>query len=208
MTKKSLYTIHREAWLGCTRCELHRHRKTVVLCRGQLPCDVLFVGEAPGESENVLGQPFVGPAGQLLDKIITKVIRPWLEDPKKTVDGNDHSLRWAFTNLVACIPHNEDGNKYEVPKESIKACQPRLVGLAKIAKPKLVVQVGTLSEKHWKAKDWEAHVSPTDVPRFVKIDHPAFILRNDVSNRGLLIQKCEAVLEDAFLETFGSYPGS
>jgi uracil-DNA glycosylase len=62
----------------------------VVLCRGRLPCDVLFVGEAPGVSEDVLGRPFVGPAGKLLDTIVERAL--------------DGQYDCAMTNLVACIP--------------------------------------------------------------------------------------------------------
>jgi uracil-DNA glycosylase len=193
------YAKHKADWLGCTRCQLADRRTKVVLVRGKLPCDILFVGEAPGESEDVLGSPFVGPAGQLLDQIVGGVMDNWLSG----TDGG-HSLRWAFTNLVGCIPHNEQGNKYDVPKAAIQQCRPRLIQLCSLARPKLVVQVGALAEKHWDAKLWDIHLPKLDKPQFVRIDHPAFILRAGIQDRGLLIQKCEATLEDAVLEVFGS----
>lgn len=189
MKRKSLYAQHRDDWLTCTRCPLHEHRRNVVLCRGKIPADVLFVGEAPGESEDVLGSPFKGPAGQLLDEMIADAF-------------SDLDMRVAFTNLVGCIPHGEDGNKYDVPKEALKACRPRLVELCKLVKPRLVVQVGVLSAKHWTVKDWEALIDRDVVPTFVKIDHPAFILRSSEADRGLLVQRCVVVLSDAAESTF------
>lgn len=196
------YAKHKAEWLGCTRCLLADHRIKVVLARGKLPCDILFVGEAPGESEDILGSPFVGPAGQLLDQIVERTIgNAWAEDPK----GQGGGLRWAFTNLVACIPHNEQGNKYDVPKVAIQECRPRLIQLCALARPKLLIHVGALAEKHWDAKLWDIHLPDLEKPQFVRIDHPAFILRAGIQDRGLLIQKCEATLEDATLEVFGSY---
>lgn len=55
---------------GCTRCKLSKGRKTIVFGDGVIPADLMFVGEAPGENEDLEGLPFVGPAGQLLTKMI------------------------------------------------------------------------------------------------------------------------------------------
>ena len=221
------YIKHREKWKDCTRCLLHEHRRKIVLCRGKIPADVLFVGEAPGESEDVLGSPFVGPAAQLLDSLIEQAfsrVSHSLMTPadcdcggytgrcnicdgglglckrcgKGEVELSEPCtpLRTAFTNLVACIPHNESGDKYDVPKVAIKECRPRLVELCKLVKPKLVVQVGTLAKKHWDVKDWEALIDAKAVPTFVKIDHPAFIIRSNVADQGLLIQRVVVTLSD------------
>ncbi len=62
---------HIADWESCTRCPLHTTRRWVVLGRGTLPCDVLFVGEAPGNSENDIGKPFIGQAGKILDSLIS-----------------------------------------------------------------------------------------------------------------------------------------
>lgn len=84
------FSDHVDRWKHCTLCPLHKVRRQVVLARGKLPADVLMVGEAPGLSEDVLGAPFTGPAGQLLDRIITAT--------------ELENYRIAFTNLVGCIP--------------------------------------------------------------------------------------------------------
>lgn len=172
------YQQHVKDWGTCTRCPLHLTRKRVVLVRGQLPCDVLFVGEAPGRSEDVLGQPFVGPAGQLLDRIIKSA------DRRVTI--------YAFTNLVACIPLGDDGNKTAEPShESILACRPRLGNLIKIAQPKLVACVGSLAEDH--------------VPELVSVPivhivHPAAILRAPTAQQGMMVKKAVVTLAAALEE--------
>ena len=63
----SSFQQHREKWRDCQSCLLNKCRNRVVMARGKLPSPILFIGEAPGESENVVGLPFVGPAGRLLD---------------------------------------------------------------------------------------------------------------------------------------------
>ncbi len=68
----SKYQEYKKQWKGCKRCPLYKTRRKIVHCRGSLPCDIFFLGEAPGDSEDLLGKPFVGPAGKLLDRIIAK----------------------------------------------------------------------------------------------------------------------------------------
>jgi uracil-DNA glycosylase len=161
----SSYGRHKARWINCTRCSLCEKRNKVCLARGTIPCDVLFLGEAPGVSEDVLGSPFVGPAGHLLDRIIEESI--------------PDEVDYALTNLVACIPKDEDNDKVgEPPEEAINACAPRLKEFVRICRPNRVILVGTLAHKHFKE----------DVPT-VKILHPAAILRLDVSQRGLAIQR-------------------
>lgn len=179
----SAYQQHVARWSNCTACALCERRKKVVLVRGKLPATVLFIGEAPGQSEDVLGVPFVGPAGQLLDEIIDDAVsHSDLQEPP----------RMAWTNLVACIPKDESNSKVsEPPLESIESCAGRLKEIVAIANPRLVVMVGKLSEKH---------VKPTEVHRrrYVGIVHPAAILRIDITQRGLMIQRCRSILSDAF----------
>lgn len=61
---------HAEKWRDCHLCDLCSQRDRIVLAKGDVPCDLLIIGEAPGESENVTGLPFTGPAGHLLGKIV------------------------------------------------------------------------------------------------------------------------------------------
>lgn len=196
MTK---FQQHLATWSNCTACSLCERRSKVVLVRGVLPAEVLFIGEAPGESENVIGRPFVGPAGKLLDTIIYEAL------------GDNY--RYALTNLVACIPYDETGNKAGEPeKEAIQACAPRLGEIVRIAKPKLIVRVGSLSKKwvtgspgaagyelifgnvHKVVVDW----APTI--RFADVIHPAAIIRQNVAMQGLSIQKAVVTIANAVEE--------
>lgn len=171
------YQKHKQKWCNCQKCELHRRRHRVVLGRGALPAKVLFVGEAPGASEDVIGKPFVGPAGKLLDHVIREAAFP-------------AATSYAITNLVACIPLDEEGEKTaEPPKDCVKTCAVRLGEFAGLCCPSLVVYVGKLSAKH----------GPKTLGnvRSVKLIHPAAILRMDVSQKGLAIQRSIVTLRDA-----------
>lgn len=172
------YAQHRLNWQGCTACDLHCHRKRVVLMRGYCPAPVLFIGEAPGESEDVLGRPFIGPAGHLLDNLIERAGIP-----------EDHC---AFTNLIACIPRdNEDAKLITPPKFAIDACRPRLEECVRLVKPKLIVMVGKEAEQHTPFHEGIYQVG---------IVHPAYILRAHVAQRGLLEQRCVIGMEEAYEE--------
>lgn len=210
----SLYQLHVEKWKDCNLCPLCETRNKVVLARGQIPCDVLMVGEAPGNSENVLGRPFVGPAGKLLDEIIAEALKGLGETVDiggfdgqgiPLMDWASLDLRIAFTNLVACIPLGEEGKKTAEPsKESILACSERLIEFTMICKPRLIVRVGELSRK-WVATLFDnAQVwDKLDKPAVITITHPAAILRADVTQKSLAIQRCIVTLRDAFQNTFG-----
>ncbi len=84
------YTNYRAKWKDCQRCKSSNSRTEIVLARGKVPAPILFIGEAPGASEDALGKPFIGPAGKVLDDIITVAL--------------DGQYDYALTNLVACYP--------------------------------------------------------------------------------------------------------
>lgn len=188
-TGLSPFADHVARWSGCRRCDLCETRGKVVLARGKLPCDVLFIGEAPGESENVLGRPFVGPAGSLLDWMIGQ-----------SFEGL--TVRWAMTNIVGCIPRDEAGVKTHEPSpEAVAACRPRLVELVRIAKPRLLVTVGLTAKKNVPTPDDFAPVDwlpkPQEFLEYLDIIHPAAILRGNISQQPLAIQKTIVALADA-----------
>lgn len=175
------YQRHVARWKNCKRCNLCEQRQTVVLARGRVPCDVLFVGEAPGVSEDVLGVPFVGPAGKLMDEAI-----------RIALDGQHD---YALTNLICCVPLDEDGAKAkEPPKEAILACEGRLKEFTVLCRPRLVVTVGKLADKHFEV--------PQDipVPLIINVVHPAAILRMDVSQKGLAFQRMVVTIRDTVEE--------
>lgn len=196
MTK---FQLHKQRWGDCTDCPLCEGRQQVVLFRGSVPCDVLFVGEAPGQSEDVIGTPFVGPAGHLLDEIV-KSAMPVDPDNDGEVPQTKIDLRLGYTNLIACLPLDETGSKVkEPPEESIKKCSDRLLEIVGICRPKLIVSVGKLPEK-WLKKilfnDPESDLSANTVT----IVHPAAILRAEVAQQTLLVRQAVVTLADAFGE--------
>ena len=187
---KTAYQIFRDRWgrgCGSGLCE---GANKIVLCRGSLPCDALFVGEAPGVSEDCLGRPFVGPAGKLLDWIIDQAM------PEET------KLTWAFTNLVGCLPRDPDGRKASEPlPEEIEECAPRLEEfIAKVAKPRLIVCVGDHAN-HWIiGTKWRRHILLGYAGKMIHIVHPAAILRANQAQQGLMRQRAEVVLRNVLEE--------
>lgn len=180
----SLYQQHVACWGECQACELQHDRKQVVLARGTIPCDVVFVGEAPGESEDVLGKPFMGPAGQLLDHIISR-------------SRGSNTWTYALTNLVCCIPRDrDDGAKAAQPPDAaIEACSPRLTEFIDLCNPWLIVCVGAMA-RDWLEPGYNWSIPIPDIPR-VDITHPAAILRANVSQQGLAIQRCVVTIRNA-----------
>lgn len=187
-------------WGGCENCSLHETRTKVVLAKGKLPCDAMFCGEAPGKSEDILGQPFIGPAGQLLDTMIAGAL-------DMTADSGSCMLRFAFTNVICCIPLDSDGDKTEEPPdEAMRACAKRLEEFVAIAKPKLIVCVGTVAQDwlmtnknkmsrkgkpgHPVLGDWQG--------KMVEIVHPAHVLRAPVISRELTVKRNIMKLANAF----------
>lgn len=167
---------HVAEWKDCQRCPLAKQRDRICLARGKIGCDILLVGEAPGDSENAIGQPFVGPAGRELDG--------WVE---AAFDGK---YRLLMTNLVACYPREAKQAKVNEPTAAeIKACEPRLRDLIKIAKPKMIVAVGQLADKYLKKMN-------LGIP-LTAIIHPAAVLRATVVQQGLLAQKAVVTMRSA-----------
>lgn len=186
----SKFQAHVRKWGECKLCHYAETRAKVCLARGKLPCDVLLIGEAPGYSENATGAPFIGPAGKLLDRIVERALEGLTD-------------RWAFTNLVACIPlegGSTGAEKLEAPEDGcVTACQPRLKEMVELADPKLLVAVGN------EARDW---LDPTykyglklarRLPQ-VHVVHPAAILRFTVVQQGLAFQRCVVAIRNAWLD--------
>ncbi len=203
------YQLHVQEWKECDKCEYSETRNRVCLVRGSLPCELLFIGEAPGESENAIGRPFVGPAGKLLDSIVSRAVGTrWAEDPKGNAIGKEIlARRVAYTNLVGCIPRDSDdsGNKSREPdSDAIEACAPRLRELVRIASPSLIVCVGKLASV-WVGEDSVGMKHRIKFDReipTVTISHPAAILRSQFANRGLMIQKAEVIIAQAIEEVW------
>ena len=119
----------RDEALGCTKCRLAEGRTSVVWADGNLDSDLLFIGEAPGFHEDKQGLPFVGAAGQLLDKLLSEI-------------GLDRNSS-AIVNVIKCRP---PGNRDPLPDE-IESCRPYLEAQLQHMKPKVIVTLGNFATK-------------------------------------------------------------
>lgn len=163
-------TKHIDAWQGCTNCSLHTTASWHVVGSGTLPCDVLFISEAPGNDENDAGKPFAGKAGDMLNKLLAHVNhRLW----------RSHKIRWEYrytlTNLVACLPR---ADKYREPSiEEVEACSPRLSQLLQLANPKGIVFLGAIATKYGKRHVKHFYASSKERPEVIELYHPAYFVR-------------------------------
>src|SRR5437763_2247215 len=122
---KLLYAAVRD----CTKCPLHQGRTNAVFGAGNADAELMFIGEAPGASEDRLGLPFVGAAGKLLDKLLAGI-----ELDRKDV--------W-IGNVLRCRPPD---NRDPQPKE-IEACQGYLFEQVRLIEPTVICTLGNFSTK-------------------------------------------------------------
>lgn len=144
-------------------CPLWKTRDKIVWIRGTSTkdVDILFVGEAPGRDEDLYGRPFVGRAGQVLDK--------WIESAKLS--------NYAIINIVKCRPPD---NRKPLQSE-IRACLPHFIDQTKELNPKLIVALGaTAMSVLINRTDVTASVGKTFNTRYGKVFvlfHPSYTLR-------------------------------
>lgn len=154
----------------CTRCALHRSRTQVVFGTGDPSADLVFVGEAPGEAEDHQGEPFVGPSGHLLTRIIEAM-------------GLRREQVYIL-NIVKCRPPK---NRDPYPDE-LAACRPILQTQLDCLQPRVICTLGKFASQALLQTDeaisrlrgrfhtlGEIPVMPTY--------HPAYLLRNPHEKR-------------------------
>lgn len=114
----------------CNRCVLHKTRENVVIGKGSYDADLMFIGEGPSEFEDIQGIPFVGKAGQELDKALKYIER---------FDGKTYKDVF-ITNSVLC---RSPENRNPLYNEEIMACNPRLQTQIYLIKSKIIFLLGT-----------------------------------------------------------------
>jgi DNA polymerase len=114
---------------GCTRCRLHQSRTQVVFGQGDPNADLMFVGEAPGFHEDRQGIPFVGPSGQLLNRLLEGI-----------------GLRRQDVYICNVVKSRPPQNRDPLPDE-IAACRPWLDAQVRLVDPKVVVTLGNFAAK-------------------------------------------------------------
>jgi uracil-DNA glycosylase family 4 len=114
---------------GCTRCRLHQSRTQVVFGQGDPDAELMFVGEAPGFHEDRQGLPFVGPSGQLLNRLLEGI-----------------GLRRQDVYVCNVVKSRPPRNRDPQPDE-IAACRPWLDAQIRLVDPKVVVTLGNFAAK-------------------------------------------------------------
>lgn len=158
---------------ACRDCPLGMERQQAVPGEGSLEAQVMFIGEAPGAEEDRQGRPFVGPSGQLLDKIL---------------EGGMGLRRDQvyIANILKCRP---PGNRDPYPAE-IEQCTPYLEEQIAQIQPRLLIALGRFSAQHLLQTDLSLgklrgrlHQRPQGGPPVLVTYHPAYLLRNPAEKR-------------------------
>jgi DNA polymerase len=156
----------RETALGCTACGLAATRTQVVFGVGDRHADLMFIGEGPGEQEDLQGEPVVGRAGQLLTKLIEGI-------------GLTRADVY-IANVVKCRP---PGNRDPNPVE-IETCRPYLEAQLDFIQPKVVVTLGNFATKLLlQTKQGITKLRGQEFPYrdgavIIPVLHPSAVLRN------------------------------
>jgi len=172
---------------GCTRCRLSQTRTHTVFGEGAPDAKIFFIGEGPGETEDRTGRPFVGKAGQLLDKMIAGM-------GLKREDV-------YIANIVKCRPPQ---NREPAPDE-VATCTPYLERQLEIVRPKVIVTLGKPAAQHMLQSklsmsrlrgQWHEWRGIKLMPTF----HPAYLLRSYTrENREMVWSDLQQVMREVGL---------
>jgi DNA polymerase len=163
----------REAAAGCTACDLYRNATQTVFGEGEVAAEVMLVGEQPGDQEDLRGEPFVGPAGRLLDEALEAA-------------GIDRRLAYV-TNVVKHFKWQPRGKRriHQKPnREEISACRPWLEAEIERVRPKVLVCLGAtaaqalLGPQFRVTRDRGTFVDSPLAPAVTATVHPSSILRD------------------------------
>lgn len=160
------YEKLQQSCLSCQGCPLADTRHHVVFGTGNPQAKVLFIGEGPGEHEDLEGEPFVGRGGQLLDRFLAAV-------------DLDRRSNIYITNMVKCRPPK---NRDPLPEE-VAACAPFLQKQLELIQPKIIVCLGrvaacALMDKNFKVTKEHGQWRQKDGVWMMGTFHPAALLRN------------------------------
>lgn len=163
----------RKNCLNCTKCSLANSRTKVVFSAGVPNHKLMLIGEAPGYWEDQKGEPFVGKAGQLLDKILESV-------------GFSRDKDIYICNTIKCRPPE---NRNPLPEEKM-ACEEYLNAQIEILKPKIILICGNIALNSMLPNErgiTKARGKWFDGPfgaKMMPIFHPSYLLRNPSHEKG------------------------
>jgi uracil-DNA glycosylase family protein len=164
----------RQAASGCRACDLWRNATQTVFGEGSPKSTIMFVGEQPGDREDVAGLPFVGPAGALLDEAL---LEAGIDRTKVYVTNTVKHFSW--------VP-SEKGKRriHKKPRYSeINACRPWLEAEIKLIRPQVLVCMGATAAQSLLGKDFSVTrqrgqlVPSALAPQVIATVHPSSILR-------------------------------
>ena len=171
-----------DAVASCTACGLCESRRQTVFGVGHAQADWMIVGEAPGEQEDQQGEPFVGPAGQLLDQMLRAVgqsRRAASGEGREDDQAGDPARRVFIANTLKCRPPR---NRNPEPDEMAR-CEPFLKRQVALVQPRLILLMGRFAVKQLLKSDDAIGKLRGRVHRYEGIPvvvtyHPAYLLRN------------------------------
>lgn len=166
---KNLNEIHQEIG-DCKRCKLSKGRTHIVLGEGSESAKLVFVGEAPGESEDLEGKPFIGRSGQLLEKMINAM-------------GLKRSEVF-ICNVVKCRPPENRNPE----NDEVGSCAPYLLAQLSVLKPKVIVALGkfasqTLLQTNTEISELRGRFHDFRGVKLMPTFHPAYLLRSPSSKK-------------------------
>jgi DNA polymerase len=178
----------REAAAGCTACDLYKTGTQTVFGEGTRDAAVMFVGEQPGDQEDLAGKPFVGPAGRLLDEAL--------------VDAGIDRKTVYVTNVVKHFKWQARGKRriHQKPNWSeIAACRPWLEAELAVVEPRVLVCLGATAAQALLGRQFRVTrergrpVESDLAAHVIATVHPSSILRSDPETRE---QEYAAFVED------------
>lgn len=162
----------RDTVSACTRCALYQNRTQTVFGVGNPQADWMIVGEAPGQEEDLRGEPFVGRAGKLLDEMLLAL-------------GLDRGSTFIANILKCRPPNNRDPSADEAA-----SCRAYLDRQIELVAPKIILAVGRIAAQHLldtdapvgRMRGQEHRLGDSQLPVIVTY-HPAYLLRSPTQKR-------------------------
>jgi len=171
----------REAVVNCRACKLCDGRRQTVFGVGHPQAHWMVVGEAPGEQEDIQGEPFVGKSGQLLDNMLRALGLSRHETPPPGGEGAaaDPARQVYIANTLKCRP---PGNRNPEPDE-LAQCEPFLIRQIALVKPRIILAMGRFAVQSLLRSDEPVGRLRGRVHRYQGVPlivtyHPAYLLRN------------------------------
>jgi DNA polymerase len=162
----------RDEAAACTRCHLYKHATQTVFGEGEVSARLMFVGEQPGDQEDLAGKPFVGPAGQVFNQALAQA-------------GIDRSITYV-TNAVKHFKFEQRGKRRIHSRANAveqRACRPWLERELALLRPRVIVCLGATAATALMGRDFGLmrergvwHEGPGGIPLLSTV-HPSWVLR-------------------------------